>query len=105
VARRRLSSKITAWYQSLGLDRWVREKLALFKACPLRNGGIALIAAVVTNRVMLWFMGRESTAFADIMRVVLLLLGGLALSIDSDWRMVRQGSLLMKLWERWRGCA
>ena len=100
--RRWLDRAVSTWWRRLALGEWTHRQAALVEAHPLQLGGLALTAAVLTHRGMVWLMGKDGTPLARLIGMTLLAIGVMGLFLDSDWRTIRHGSVFMTLWERWK---
>jgi hypothetical protein len=103
---RRAAASAAAWARRMalrsGLTPWSRALLAQWRAAPLRAGGVALIAAVMTHTALSVALGRQPTLGSLVLRAGLLLVGIAGAACGSSWDAVKQGSLVLRFLSRRR---
>ena len=84
-----------AWMR-LRRSGWMSETIEGFRQSPLRAGGLVLIAAILTNLLLSWILGKEIPGFGWLFRGMLLLAGIAGLRCPGDWESIREGSALLR---------
>lgn len=99
--RRSLFSWIRSLIHRSALPGWTSERADELRAAPLSILSKVLIAAVLTNGLLLVALGRPISALAVAGRGALLLLGWAGLKHKGRWEEVIRGSWVpRKLWKR-----